>query len=59
MERERKLLDIIKKKPYQSFDYHPRMFETMANGKKMQLVTASKLPQLLRKTPLKLRHAMG
>lgn len=35
------------------------MFEKMANGKKMQLVTSVKLPQQLKKTELKFKHIVG
>lgn len=35
------------------------MFETMANGKKIQLLTATKLPTQLKKIPLKFRHILG
>lgn len=35
------------------------MFEKMANGKKMQLVTAVRLPHQLKKTQLKFRHVIG
>lgn len=35
------------------------MFEKMATGKKMQLVTAARLPIQLKKTPLQFRHIIG
>ena len=35
------------------------MFEKLANGKKMQLITATKLPKQLHKVPLKFRHILG
>ena len=31
----------------------------MANGKKMQLITSTKIPKQLHKTPLKFRHIIG
>jgi hypothetical protein len=59
MESQKKLLDLIRLKPYESFNYYPNMFEKMATGKKMQLVTTSRLPSQLKKTPLEFRHILG
>lgn len=44
-EREKRFMELIREKPYETEDYHPNMMETFANGKKVQLLTAVSLPR--------------